>query len=311
MKENSLYMGTILVGTSSWTDPTLIASRRFYPDSAKSPEARLRYYSSQFNLVEVDSTYYSLPEQRTSSLWATRTPDDFVFDIKAFRLFTQHPTPVKFLPKDIRQNLSAPLSEKTNVYLKELPTELSAEIYKRFEQALFPLRRAGKLGAIFLQFPPWFFPGSEQREYILSLKEKLGEHRLAVEFRNGTWLNEKNEGRTLDFLRQNGLSFVCVDEPQGFRSSLPPVAEMTSTLAVVRFHGRNRETWEKKGITAAERFNYLYSNKELEEWIPKIHHLETQTQEVHVLFNNCYQDKAVVNAKQMSEMLQRESTLRG
>ncbi len=301
-------MGTILVGTSSWTDPTLIASRRFYPDSAKSAEARLRFYADQFSLVEVDSTYYSLPEQRTSFLWAGRTSGGFVFDIKAFRLFTQHPTPVKFLPKDIRQSLTGTLAEKTNVYLKELPAELVGEIYKRFELALFPLRRASKLGAVFLQFPPWFFPGSEQREYILSVKEKLGNERLAVEFRNGTWLNEKNEARTLDFLRQNGLSFVCVDEPQGFKSSVPPVAEMTASLAVVRFHGRNRETWEKKGITAAERFNYLYDEKELEEWKPKIEHLKAKTEQVHVLFNNCYQDKAVVNAKQMKEMLQKEGT---
>jgi len=301
-------MGKILVGTSSWTDPSLIASGRFYPGSAKSPEDRLRYYSSQFSLVEVDSTYYSLPEQRTSSLWATRTPNDFVFDIKAFRLFTQHPTPLKALPKDIRQDLSPALKEKTNVYMKELPPEITGEIYKRFEQALRPLREAGKLEAIFFQFPAWFLPGPEQREYILSLKERLRDHRLAIEFRNNTWLSEKAQVRTFDLLRQNGLSFVCVDEPQGFRSSVPPVAEVTSSLAVVRFHGRNRETWEKKGITASERFNYFYSDKELEEWIPKVEHLNAQAQQVHILFNNCYQDKAVVNAKRMSELLQKEIT---
>ena len=299
-------MGKILVGTSSWTDPTLIASGKFYPTAAKSPEARLRYYSSQFSLVEVDSTYYFLLEQRASMLWAARTPSDFVFDIKAFRLFTQHPTPVKVLPGDIKQNLSAQQKGKTNLYLKELPIELTGEIYRRFEQALLPLHTAGKLGAILLQFPPWFFPGPEQQDYILSLKERLKEHRLAIEFRNSAWLNEQNGNKTIDFLRQNGFSFVCVDEPQGFRSSVPPVAEVTSSLAVVRFHGRNRETWEKKGITAAERFNYLYSEKELQEWIPKVSHLETQTEQVHVLFNNCYQDEAVVNARQMREMLHKE-----
>ena len=299
-------MAKMLVGTSSWTDPSLIASGKFYPDSAKSPEARLRYYASQFGLVEVDSTYYSLPAQNASSLWAERTPRDFVFDIKAFRLFTQHPTPVKVLPKDIRQNLSLELRDKASLYLKELPAEIVGELYHRFEQALLPLRMAGKLGAIFLQFPPWVVVGSEQRDYILSLKERLKDYRLAIEFRNGTWLTKENRERTLDFLRQNGLSFVCVDEPQGFRSSVPPVAEVTSSLAVVRFHGRNRDTWEKRGITASERFDYLYSDKELEEWIPKIEHLETGTEQVHVLFNNCHDDKAVVNAKQMSELLQRE-----
>jgi len=129
---------------------------------------------------------------------------------------------------------------------------------------------------------------------------------LAIEFRNSAWLNEQNGNKTIDFLQKNGLSFVCVDEPQGFKSSVPPVAEVTSSLAVVRFHGRNRETWEKKGITAAERFNYLYSGNELQEWIPKINHLETQTEQVYVLFDNCYQDEAVVNARQVREMLQKE-----
>jgi uncharacterized protein YecE (DUF72 family) len=304
-------MGDILVGTSSWTDPSLIACGRFYPETAKSAEARLRYYSSQFSLVEVDSTYYSLPEQRMSWLWTTRTPDDFLFDIKAFRLFTQHPTPLNVLPKDIRAELSPKSKEKTNIYLKEFPDALRGELLERFKAAVLPLRAAGKLGALLFQFPSWFLPGAEQREYILYLRERLSGYQLAIEFRNGLWLNQRNEEKTFDFLRDNSLSFVCVDEPQGFKSSVPPLAEATSSFALVRFHGRNQENWEKKGLTASERFDYLYTDEELKEWVPKVEQLKAETQQVHVLFNNCYQDKAAVNAKQMKELLKKHTSQRG
>ena len=296
-------MADVLVGTCSWTDPTLIACGRFYPEHCRTAEARLQYYASQFRLVEVDSSYYALPSERTSFLWVERTGERFVFDVKAFRLFTQHPTPVKSLPQDVRRELPQPALEKGNVYLRDLPEEAVAELWQRFERALLPLDSAGKLGVVLFQFPPWFFPGSAQREYILQCRERLPQYRVAIEFRNASWLSEKNRERTLDFLRQNDLPFVCVDEPQGFRSSVPPVAEATSDIALVRFHGRNRETWEKKGIGPAERFNYLYSEEELREWVPRIRHLASATREVHVLFNNCYADKAVVNARQIAFML--------
>jgi hypothetical protein len=101
---------------------------------------------------------------------------------------------------------------------------------------------------VLFQFPPWFYPGNEQREFILSCKQKLPQYRLAIEFRHNSWLNEKNTERTLTFLRDNDLPLVCVDEPQGFKSSVPPVTEITSDIGLVRFHGHNQETWEKKGI---------------------------------------------------------------
>jgi uncharacterized protein YecE (DUF72 family) len=296
-------MGDILVGTCSWTDPTLIESRRFYPDWARSAEARLQYYASQFPVVEVDSSYYALPNDKTSGLWATRTGDRFLFDIKTFRLFTQHRTPHQALPKDIRQALPPELKDKTNLYLRDLPQELTDELWRRFEHALLPLDSAGKLGVVLFQFPPWFYPGNEQRDYILKCKEKLPQYRIAVEFRHNSWLNEKNVERSLAFLRENDLPYVCVDEPQGFKSSVPPVVEATSDIALVRFHGRNRETWEKKGVTATERFNYLYSEDELKEWVPRIRELATRTRQLHVLFNNCYADKATVNGRQIKLML--------
>jgi uncharacterized protein YecE (DUF72 family) len=296
-------MARIRVGTCSWTDPTLVSSGRFYPDSARSAEARLQYYASQFNIVEVDSSYYALPNERNSYLWAERTPDDFVFDFKAFRIFTQHPTPVNSLPKNIRNELTTELQEKKNLYYRDLPAELVDELWQRFETALLPLDTVDKLGVVLFQFPPWFYPGSQQLDYIEMCKAKLRQFRLAAEFRNNVWLSEKNRAATFDFLRRNDLPFVCVDEPQGFKSSVPPVAEVTSDLGLIRFHGRNSETWEKKGIGPAERFNYLYTEAELQPWASKIAQISQQTSEMHVLFNNCYQDKAVVNARQMCFML--------
>jgi uncharacterized protein YecE (DUF72 family) len=296
-------MGEILVGITSWTEPTLIKSGRFYPEWARSSEAYLRYYASQFPIVEVDSSYYALLNESTSGLWVNRTPENFLFDIKAFRLFTLHPTPLTALPGDIRQALPPRLSPNKTLYCRDLPGELADELWCRFEQALIPLDSAAKLGVVLFQFPPWFYPGEEQRRYIAACQEKLPQFRLAIEFRHTSWMNEKNLEHTLAFLRQRNLAYVCCDEPQGFESSVPPLAEATSDISVIRLHGRNTETWEKKGISVVERFNYLYAEEELEEWLPKIEYLASRTRQLHILFNNCYADKAVVNARQVKLML--------
>ncbi|MFW6125562.1 MAG: DUF72 domain-containing protein [Chloroflexota bacterium] len=296
-------MGEILVGTTSWTEQTLMESGRFYPRWANSAEARLKYYASQFPLVEVDSTYYALPSERTAKLWTTRTPNDFIFDVKAFRLLTHHPTQLSKLPRDLRDAVPEAAKEKKNIYYRDLPADMLTEVWQRFESALLPLDTAGKLGVVLLQFPPWFMPRDDHLDFIESCRERLPQYRIAVEFRHWSWVNEKNLDRTMGVLRENNMSFVCVDEPQGFKSSVPAVVEATSDIGVVRFHGRNMETWEKDSKTAAERFDYLYTEEEMQEWVPRIRQLASQTKQVHVLFNNCYADKAVVNAGQMKSML--------
>jgi len=154
-------MARIRVGTASWTDPTLISSGRFYPDSARSAEARLQYYASQFNIVEVDSSYYALPNERNSYLWTERTPNDFVFNFKVFRIFTQHPTPPSALPKAIRNELTSEVQEKKNVYYHDLPVELVDELWKRFESALLPLDTAGKLGVVPVSYTHLTLPTSD------------------------------------------------------------------------------------------------------------------------------------------------------
>ena len=307
---------TILVGTCSWAGKTLVDSG-WYPKEAKSPAERLRFYASNFPIVEVDSTYYALPPQRNAEGWAERTPPDFTFDVKAYGLFTHHPAQVNMLPKEMKAALPPELAEKRNLYLKDAPDEIVDEAWRRFNEALLPLDSAGKLGSVLFQVPPWFLPGSDSREYILEAKERLGQYRMSVEFRNSLWMaDERRQERTLTFLADNGIPYVCVDEPQGFKSSIPPVVAATAPVAIMRLHGRNAATWEKKGIGAADRFDYLYSEDELRELLPSVHNLAEQAGEVHVLFNNCHRDYGVRNAKQIAEMLgaprpQREQALDG
>jgi uncharacterized protein YecE (DUF72 family) len=294
---------SILVGTCSWADKTLIDSA-WYPIEAKSPAERLRFYAAQFPIVEVDSTYYALPPERNAEAWVERTPPDFTFDVKAYALFTQHPAQISMLPKEMRAALPPELAAKRNLYLKDAPPEIVDEAWKRFNDALLPLDSAGKLGTVLFQFPPWFLPGTDNRDYILQARERLGQYQMSVEFRNSLWMaDEQRQERTLTFLADNAIPYVCVDEPQGFKSSVPPVVAATAPVAVLRLHGRNAYTWEQKGIGAADRFDYLYSDDELSDLLASVRALAEQAREVHVLFNNCHRDYGVRNARQIAEML--------
>jgi uncharacterized protein YecE (DUF72 family) len=290
-------MGQVQVGTASWTDRTLLESG-WYPPEADTPEKRLRYYARQFGLVEVDATYYALPAEQTAAAWAARTPAGFTFNVKAFSLFTQHPTRVAALPKDLR-----PAAEKTGkdrVYLKDIDPAVADEAWQRFLAALEPLHQAGKLGAILLQFPPWFPISRARKEYILSCAQRVAPRRVCVEFRNHTWMTPDNQRETLDFLAEHQLPYVCVDMPQGHRDSIPPVLAATADLAVVRFHGHSRK-WDSKDIH--ERFGYRYTDGELSEWAPRIAGLARDARDTQVLFNNCYRDYAQANARQLADLL--------
>jgi uncharacterized protein YecE (DUF72 family) len=296
--------GRILIGTSSWTDPTLVKDGDFYPPGTKTAEARLKFYASRFPLVEVDSTYYYPPSERNSVLWIERTPADFTFNVKAYSLLTNHPTRVDSLYGDVRSSLPPELLEKRNVYRDKLPDEAVEEVWKRFRDALMPLHSAGKLGAVLFQFPQWFVISRKSKAYIEECVARLPDFRIAVEFRHESWLREENQEETLSFLEERNLPFVCVDMPQGFASSVPPISAATADdLAMVRFHGRNREAWETKSESASERFRYDYSQAELGEWVPRIEALAEETRETHVLMNNCYRDFAVRNASELGDLL--------
>jgi len=298
-------MGKILVGTSSWTDKTLIESGRFYPSTATTPEERLRFYASQFPIVEIDSSYYGIPSVENAQRWVDRTPPGFVFNIKAYRLFTCHQTPIVSFAKDVREALG-PLSKK-NVYEKDVPADITTELWRQFRAVLEVLREGGKLGAVHMQFAPWVAFHPETFDYLVHCRAMLAGFRVAVEFRNATWFNsEKHVARTLDFERENGFVNVIVDEPQGIANTIPAVWDVTNReLAVVRLHGRNHATWNRKGLKASsERFDYDYDDDELRGLAGDIKAIAPKVQAVHVLFNNNYQDQGQRGARTLTSMLE-------
>ena len=296
--------GHILIGTSSWTDKTLIKDGHFYPPEAKTAKARLEFYASKFPIVEVDSTYYFPPSEKNAALWIERTPKDFTFNIKAYSLLTNHPTRTESLYKDLAAELPPETLDKRRIYRDKLPDEVVDEVWQRFRDALMPLHSAGKLGAVLFQFPQWFVISKQNKAYIEECAERLPDYRVAIELRHKTWMEERNVEETLGFLERLRLPYVCVDMPQGFDSSLPPIAAATADdLAMVRFHGRDPKAWTTKSETASERFRYDYSRDELTEWVPKLEELAGQARETHVLMNNCYRDFAVRNARDLGDML--------
>ncbi|WFE35421.1 DUF72 domain-containing protein [Micromonospora sp. WMMD975] len=287
-------MGEIEVGTASWIDRTLLDSG-WYPADADTPERRLSYYARQFPLVEVDATYYSPPAERTARLWADRTPPGFTFNVKAFSLLTGHPTRVSALYKDLR-----PATQKRTVYPGDLPAQAYEEVWTRFLSALDPLVSAGKLGALLFQFPPWFTLRRDNKQYLLEVARRCAPLRPVFEFRHASWFDGDHADETLEFLRGHELPLVCVDMPQGHRSSVPPVLAATADLAVVRFHGHS-DKWTSKDIH--EKFGYDYSDRELRDWAPKLRELAGRAERTHVLMNNCYRDHAQRNATTLVGLL--------
>ncbi|HEX5495725.1 MAG TPA: DUF72 domain-containing protein [Mycobacteriales bacterium] len=282
------------IGTASWTDRTLLASG-WYPPEVDTPGARLSYYAARFPLVEVDSTYYSPPNERNSRLWAERTPDGFTFNVKAFSLLTGHPTRPGTLYQDLR-----PRTEKRSIYPHDLDERTRDAVWERFLSALAPLHEAGRLGAVLFQFPPWFPIGRANKHYILECVRRAAPYRVCVEFRNKSWLSEDNRAETLDFLTSYAVPYVSVDMPQGYPSSVPPVLAATADLAVLRFHGHS-DRWSSGDIH--ERFGYLYSEREVAEWAPRVADLAERAESTHVLWNNCYSDYAQTNARQLADLL--------
>ena len=294
----------IRIGTAGWTDKTLLPAGLFYPEGVDTPEDRLRYYASRFPLVEIDSSYYGLPVRRNSELWAARTPDGFRFDIKAYALMTGHPTEVARLPRTLRESLPASVAAQRRVYPRDLPPEIYDEVWGIFRDAIQPLVDAGKLGSVLLQYPQWFMPGTAARNALLEARDRLGDISCTVEFRNRGWFESRSRDRTLQFLSDHALPYVIVDEPQGLPNSVPPVAAVTApTLAIVRFHGRRDDMWNRRGVSVADKYRYLYDRDELASWIPRVLDVAETAEETHVVFNNCYANYGTTNAREMSAML--------
>lgn len=296
--------GNILIGTASWTERTLLASKAFYPPAVKTPTDRLRYYARHFPVVEVDATYYALPSLRNTTAWAERTTADFVFGVKAFAALTGHPLEPRRLDADLAAELPANRRRAAVVRANEVPPELLAHIWKRFVDALAPLRAVGKLGYVLVQLPPWFAPTRDSLDYLERLPERLRGLPVALELRCAAWFTHERHVQTLSRLRALGLSYVSVDEPQGTPASVPPLAVAThDDFAVVRFHGRRVETWTRANVGTSERFRYRYTPAELSEWVPRLRTLARTTRRVFALMNNCHREAAVQNAKDLARLL--------
>jgi uncharacterized protein YecE (DUF72 family) len=293
---------SILIGSASWTDKTLIDCGRFYPAHCRSAEARLRHYASQFPLVEVDSSYYGMPTPQNARLWADRTPEHFVFNVKAFRLFTGHQTSPDALHKDLQQALG-PGASRT-IYYRDTPGEIRDELWRRFIEALAPLKAAGKLGAVHFQFAPWVIRNRDGMAHVRHCVEMMQDHTVAVEFRNKTWLDDEHLEQTIVFERELGVVHTIVDGPQGFTNSVPCVWEATSPkLALLRLHGRNKAAWNSKAAASSSRFDYWYSPEELAAMAPEVRHIAARVDAMHIVFNTNYQDQGQANARLMGRVL--------
>jgi uncharacterized protein YecE (DUF72 family) len=291
----------VRVGTCSWTDKTLLKEADWYPKRSMSATERLAYYSARFSVVEADSTYYRPPTRDLTGGWAERTPDGFRMNVKAYSLMTGHPTRPESLWPDIVDAIDPQAAGKRNVYPHHLPDGAVDEVWRRFAEALDPLRETGRLGAVLLQYPPWFTPKGDNRDELARARERLGDLPICVELRSPLWFGRDDLDRTLRWLSDHDLALVDVDAPKV--SKLPRLDAATSDLAVVRFHGRSDDTWTTTTSTAAERFKYLYDKRELRPWIKRVEQLASQSREVHVLMNNCYQDYGVRNAADMTDLL--------
>lgn len=270
LKREDLYVAHIYVGTCSWSDHT-----NFYPKGLPANQ-RIVYYAQRFPIVEINSSYYHMMPRRNYELWAARTPAGFLFDVKPYKQLTWHDR--KNPPDD--------------------------EVAERFTQTLQPLRDAGKLGAVHFQFPPCFKYGERNMDYIKAVRERFAEDRFAVEFRHRSWLEGEHVSALVEAFRAAEISLTVVDEPQLGSGSVPCVLQVSNPeLVLVRFHGRNSKMWYARVKRTAERFNYLYSEDELKEWVSKIGQLVESAREIHLLFNNNAQDFAIQNARQLRVLL--------
>jgi uncharacterized protein YecE (DUF72 family) len=293
-------IAAVKIGTCAWADRVLVETG-WYPRDVRSPEAKLRYYASQFPIVENDATYWAFPDRARVATWVDRTPPGFTMNVKAHALLTKHYASVRGLPRDIRESLSPELLAKPHVYPRDLGDDTMGELERRFRDALEPMHSAGKLGVVLFQFPVWFPISATHKAELIQIRDDFDPYRVAVELRNETWMSDENVFETLDFLARADLIYTCVDEPQGFVASIPPIAAATSDLALVRMLGRNPARFDRR---VPSRGPYRYSLAELAGWVPKLLALARTTREVHVLLGNGPLDNAIDNARELTDLVE-------
>jgi uncharacterized protein YecE (DUF72 family) len=288
--------GRILVGTSSWADPGFVED--WYPKGMAARD-RLAWYAQRFEYVEVNSSFYAVPAQKTVARWAEITPKRFTFDVKLHRLLSRHSAGADSLLPELRPK--AKTDERGRVILTP---ELQDVLVEATLDAVAPLHEAGKLGPFLLQLTPAFSPAKHKLEELEPLAERLREPGLAIELRNRNWVLEDHLEDTLDWYERHGVAFVCVDSPPGDNFQiLPPVDAVTRRdLAYMRMHGRDTEGY-LRGKTVAERFGWVYSDEELEEIVQRARGLAEDAGQVHVAFNNNRSADAPNSARRFRELI--------
>lgn len=295
-------MAGILVGTASWTDPEFIKAGWYPPEVKNDAEGRLRYYAERFPMVEVNASFYALPTIETVAAWAERTPPGFRFHVKAHQVISGHPSDPGRLPAPLRK-LPAELDAKGRI--RKPSRELRDAAIDTLLEACGPL--GDKLGAILVQLPPFVVSGERQRDELARILTRLRPARAAVEFRHRSWVAAGEREHAVALLAEHDAAWVCVDAPRTeAMSAMPPIVEVTSPgLAYVRMHGRNATMWTR-GRTVAERFDYEYPDRELEEWVAPVLDMAEHAQEVAVVMNNNARDYALQAASRFAELISLE-----
>ncbi len=300
-------VGNVRFGTAGWTDPSLIKSHSFYPRGTGTSRARLEHYARHFRLVEVDATYYALLAPAVVQNWLGWTDERFVFNIKAHASLTGHPVELGRLPADIRERIKPDLLEQGRVPAARLSPEVTDLIAERFYSLVEPLHVHHRLGALLMQFPPWFTATRGNARHLEWLAERWS-FPIAVEFRHPSWLDRERRERVLSLVRRLGWAYVIVDEPRSPVGGVPPVVAVTSgDLALLRLHGHNAQGW-RPGASVAERFDYLYQPEQLARWVGPVRDVAKEAQHVHVVFNNCVRDYAIVGAKGLASLLVQDAS---
>ena len=288
--------GRILVGTSSWADPGFV--KEWYPPGMAARD-RLAWYAERFEGVEVNFSFYAVPERSTVRRWNEVTPDGFVFDVKVHQLLSRHSARLESLPPELREGV-----ETTGRGRVVLTQELERAVARELVHSLQPLEKAGKLGALLIQLTPAFSPREHSLEELDGLLEALRPHSVAVELRHRGWLRDEREDQTLRWFSEREVAFVCVDAPpDDHLTIMPPLDAVTRDgLAYLRLHGRNTDGY-LKGKSVAERFGWVYGDEELEEVAQRVHALADEAGEVHVMFNNNRDDDAPSAARRFRALL--------
>jgi uncharacterized protein YecE (DUF72 family) len=297
----------VRVGICAWADPALIAEGTFYPRKSMSAEARLRHYAGVFDVVEVNSSYYAIPDIRNTVRWVERTPPSFIFHVKAYSLLTGHHPRAESLPADVAALLPRQprRTRRGEIDASSFSPEALDRTFQLFRSTIRPIAEAGKLGYVLFQLAPWVHFETARLEYLASLPDRLPGWTIAIEFRHRSWLPDHTD-ETLRALTDARLAHVIVDSPE-IGHVVPRVTTVTAPTAVFRLHGRNPHGWLRQlrgeDPTVREKYDYLYSESELRELLPEIDGVSGDAEEVFISFNNNNRDYPVRNALMLKRLL--------